>query len=261
MNYIELINNFWQKDLEYNFSDKEIALYFYLLKVSNSIGWKNPFGLSNSMTIAKFGWGKKSFDAAKNTLKLAGLISFRSGDGRGNVYQYSIIGEKVTKKGTQKTPLSAHLYAPLSGTLSEQKGATSINININETNTPVSPQGELFKNPEVESKDPKKKKGQKKELSFEFVEVAYKSVFMRFMEYRKEIKKPFKSQKGIEGCYADLKKFSGNNVQKAASIVQQSISNEYQGLFPLKKSVDVPAEKFNDQLSKFAQRLHNLSNE
>lgn len=151
MNYIELINNFWKKDIEYNFSDKEIALYFYLLSVSNSINWKNPFGLSNSMTIAKFGWGKKSFDTAKNNLQKADLISFKAGDGRGNVYQYEIkdtekvyqkntlldtlstFNENMSEKGTQKTPLSGNLSDTLLDTLSEQKGETSINININKT--------------------------------------------------------------------------------------------------------------------------------
>ena len=121
MNYIELINQFWQKDIEFDFIDKEIALYFYLLKVSNSIGWKNPFGLSNSMTIAKFNWGKTSFDNAKNRLKKAGLIDFKPGDGRGNVYQYEI---KVLVKGTQIKPLSD----TLSDTLYSQKSETSINI-------------------------------------------------------------------------------------------------------------------------------------
>ena len=53
MNYIELINNFWKKDMEFNFSDRETSLYFCLLNVSNSISWKNPFGLSNAMTTAK----------------------------------------------------------------------------------------------------------------------------------------------------------------------------------------------------------------
>lgn len=141
MNYIELINHFWKKDIEYNFCDKEITLYFYLLKVSNSIGWKNPFGLSNDMTVAKFRWGKSSFDTCKNRLKMAGLIDFNPGNGRGNVYQYTIIDTtKVLIKGTQSDALSHILYPHLSDTLSEQKPATSININKtkdSDNNTPV----------------------------------------------------------------------------------------------------------------------------
>lgn len=125
MNYIELVNQFWQKDIEFNFVDKEIALYFYLLKVSNSTGWRNPFGLSNAMTIAKFSWGKTSFNNAKNRLKKAGLIDFKGGDGRGNVYQYEI---KVHVKGVHGASLYDTLYDTLSDTLYKPKPATSINI-------------------------------------------------------------------------------------------------------------------------------------
>ena len=126
MNYIELINTFWQKDIEYCFSEKATALYFYLLNISNMTGWKNPFGQSNAAIIAKFGWGKTSFDTAKNDLKKAGLIDFKPGDGRGIVYQYEL---KVIKKVDRKIPLSVHLSNSLSDTLSKQKPDTSINVN------------------------------------------------------------------------------------------------------------------------------------
>ena len=88
--YFEAINRFWAKDAEYHFSDRETAFYFYLLNVCNSTHWKNPFGLSNHMTMAKFGWGKTSFDRARSRLKDAGLIDFRAGIGRGNIYRYII---------------------------------------------------------------------------------------------------------------------------------------------------------------------------
>lgn len=134
MNYIELINNFWQKDMEFNFSEREVALYFYLLKVSNGLVWKNPFGQSNAMITAKFGWGKSSFDTAKNKLKTAGLIDFKAGDGRGIVYQYEIKG---LKKVAQKSTLSDNLSNTLSDNLYNPKPDTSININKNKTEESV----------------------------------------------------------------------------------------------------------------------------
>ena len=166
MNYISLINRFWSKDIEFNFSDRETAFYFYLLKVSNSIGWKNPFGLSNSMIITKFNWGKTSFDTAKNRLKAAGLIDFKSGLGRGNLYQYYIIKDdeedaeeeekrdaekererenkkgvdsatfsgdfhEIPEKGAQKNTFDTHFSDTLSNTFSDTFSETylySINI-------------------------------------------------------------------------------------------------------------------------------------
>ena len=130
MNYIELINSFWRLDEETHFSDREIALYFHLLNTCNRLSWKNPFGQSNAMMVARFGWGKSAFDSAKKKLKDVGLIDFRPGDGRGNVYTYWICGIKVSKKVSQKHTLSPHLSDTLSRTLSGTKPETSINKNI-----------------------------------------------------------------------------------------------------------------------------------
>lgn len=126
MNYIELMNNFWQKDIEHAFSDKETALYFYLLKTCNSIGWKNPFGLSNALTMSKFRWGKQVFNSAKLKLRKAQLIDYNQGCGRGNVYQYEI-------KGVETDTLSRTLSNTFSDTFSGQKAEASLNININKT--------------------------------------------------------------------------------------------------------------------------------
>jgi len=90
MNYIELVNQFWAVDVEHHFSDKEAALYFYLLNTCNSGKLRNPFRLSNNVTIARFGWGKASFDRSRKKLMEAGLIDFRQGLGRGNISQYII---------------------------------------------------------------------------------------------------------------------------------------------------------------------------
>ena len=88
----ELIRQFWAKDAEYHFSDRETALYFYLVNVCNAGKWRNPFGLSNNMTIVRFGWGKNSLDRTRNRLKEAGLIDYRQGLGRGNISRYIIKG-------------------------------------------------------------------------------------------------------------------------------------------------------------------------
>jgi hypothetical protein len=130
MTYIDLINSFWEKDLEANFSSGEATFYFYLLNTCNRLAWKNPFGLSNAVAMAKFGWSKSSFDTIKKSLKNAGLISFKAGDGRGNVYQYTVLGIKDTEKVYKKLPLSPTLSPtlslPLSDTLSGLKQYTSI---------------------------------------------------------------------------------------------------------------------------------------
>lgn len=131
MTYLDLVIDFWKKDIDHQFSTTEIALYFHILNTANNTRWKNPFGLSNDLTMAKLRIGKTAFDTAKRNLKNAQLIDFKAGNGRGVVYQYTIIGVEtsVTKnnvKGDSKHTLYQHLSDTLSNTLSKSKPATSI---------------------------------------------------------------------------------------------------------------------------------------
>lgn len=59
--------------------------------------------------------------------------------------------------------------------------------------------------------------------------------FDKFLNYRKQIKKPFKSQMSIDECYKRLEKLSGGNLALAEQIVNQSIAQGWQGLFDLKE--------------------------
>lgn len=100
MNYIELINDFWLCHIERRFSTTEIALYFYLLSVSNRLGWKNPFNQSNTQIMGELGISDKTLINARKVLQEAGLIEFVSGAYRRNTTMYNII------KGRKNSALS-----------------------------------------------------------------------------------------------------------------------------------------------------------
>jgi len=79
MNYIALINQFWQLRREVTFSSTEADLYFYLLDISNGRNWKNPFQQSNLLICATIGVSEKPLITARNRLKQHGLIDFTPG--------------------------------------------------------------------------------------------------------------------------------------------------------------------------------------
>lgn len=91
MNNAILNKYFWNKDLEYNFSDKEIALYFFLLRTSTHTLRKNPFNLSLASILSRFGWNKKTLKSAISRLEQAKLIEFAPGNSRGHTYCYKLI--------------------------------------------------------------------------------------------------------------------------------------------------------------------------
>jgi hypothetical protein len=114
MNYIEQINVFWLLDAEHFFNGNETRLYFYLLKLSNSLYWKNPLANADGYTASNVGISINTLKTARNRLQQAGLIRFRSG-GSGardkSVYQLIDAGEVLGKVSNPDT-LSAKSLTP-----------------------------------------------------------------------------------------------------------------------------------------------------
>ena len=105
MNYIELINRFWQLHETEEFQPTEIALYFYLLKVNNSLSWSPSFRRNNSRVTADLGMSYKVLSRSRNRLKQIGIINFSTKNGSPNTW-YSLltfvkkdeVGEEVEEK-------------------------------------------------------------------------------------------------------------------------------------------------------------------
>lgn len=84
--------------------------------------------------------------------------------------------------------------------------------------------------------------GERKEkggLSVDFInKPEWRDLFAQWTIYRrKDLKKPFKTQRGMEKQYKDLWQLSGGDIKLAADIVKQSMDNEWRGFFalPVKK--------------------------
>lgn len=85
MNYIGLVRAFWRSQEEHSFGPTEVALYFYLLEVCNICRWKNPFKRSNAKIEADLSMTFHVLKNARNRLKSAGLIDFKTTSGSQNV--------------------------------------------------------------------------------------------------------------------------------------------------------------------------------
>lgn len=69
-----------------------------------------------------------------------------------------------------------------------------------------------------------------------FQEPEFELKWKEWLEYRKQRKLPQYVPIGLKGTFTKLKKISLNDVQTAISIIQQSMDDNYQGLFPLKQN-------------------------
>lgn len=67
-----------------------------------------------------------------------------------------------------------------------------------------------------------------------FVEEQFKDIFNEWIEYKRERKESYKSEKSLKVCYNRLMKLSENSPDKARLVIEQSISNNWAGLFELR---------------------------
>lgn len=83
-------------------------------------------------------------------------------------------------------------------------------------------------------------------FNFDFLEKSYEDSLIDFLRFRKLLKKPIKIQMSLEALYRDLKKLSGDSPVIAKRIVEQSIANQWQGIFELKEPDKLTAKKQPD---------------
>jgi len=81
-------------------------------------------------------------------------------------------------------------------------------------------------------------KEEKKKTSFDFSNFDENFIehVNSWLEYKKERKEPYKSQKGLNAFYNKLIDFSKNDPDTAKKIIEQSMANNWAGIFELKES-------------------------
>lgn len=104
MNYLELINSFWQAEDRRGaqFSPAATRLYFALLNYSNRQGWPQVVFKANG---AFFPMATNTLKRARQELAEAGLIQYSAGTGRGNATAYKINVSKIdtfSERGQEK---------------------------------------------------------------------------------------------------------------------------------------------------------------
>lgn len=104
MNYIKLLNAFYDQ-LETNpLSTSAIALWHALVHVNNKTGWRNEFTVAVSVLRIKSDLSEKSVTNARNELKQKGYINFNSRKGNQSaMYQIIDLSVTVTDKVADST--------------------------------------------------------------------------------------------------------------------------------------------------------------
>ena len=76
----------------------------------------------------------------------------------------------------------------------------------------------------------------KNSFDYSFIEPQFRKPFEEWLKYKRSKNQMFKRQCDLELCYKKLKGFSDGNAEKATLIIEQSMTNNWSGLFELKTS-------------------------
>lgn len=131
MNYIELINQFWELDTECSFSGVQAKLYFAILNYANRLNWKEPLSIPNTRLLATLGISKSALGKARQRLMDTGLIEYKHRTTRlAGLYWYSEKTNKLSNRRTITLPIGEQSQAQ-----SVNNHATLCNTKPNEDET------------------------------------------------------------------------------------------------------------------------------
>lgn len=194
----------------------EQALFYELVAICNSEGWEIVFRCSNlELCLSLGGVDVKTLIRARTSLINARLIYYKSGKSKKDVGTYSFDENLISGNIPPNYPMDTPPNTP-------------VNVPPNPPPNPPMKTPNLYKTKtEIKTKEEKLKK------EYSFVDNAFEKSFIDWLEYKRERKEAYKSRKSEEACYKKLLALSGNNPKVAAEIVEQSMANNWAGLFEL----------------------------
>jgi len=85
----------------------------------------------------------------------------------------------------------------------------------------------------------------------EFIPQNYIEIVGKWLDYKKQKKQAYKNETSIKTFFKHLIELSGNDIIKAEKIIDQSIANNYSGIFELKQNGEYKG--FNSRIDKTQQ--------
>lgn len=155
----------------------------------------------------------KKYENIREQKRLAGLAS----------------AEKRKQNKQVLTPVESVEQTPTESTVSVSD-SVSVSVIDNKENII---QEEILVSPRVETK-----KNKTTDFDFSFVNENFKEVFLDWLNYKKAKGQKYKSQQSLEICYKNLLKISNNNPELAKECIENSIANNYSGIFPVKNKLN-----------------------
>ena len=254
MDYIRQLNTFLTMSAG-NLPGTPFNVYMRLFQIANMRGWPECFPASDAEICLMTGIrNKKTIAEARRVLEQAGYIkTIRGGKHQATQYQLvelgiaPVIGNKNTPitspiDGAITTPIDGAITTPIDGAIT----------------TPIT--GHYIKHKRKTETETKKEKQKEKPCAFSLDSYTQNAELLEalegFVEMRKKAKAPL-TERAIALLLKKLDGLGHSDAEKV-EIVNQSVMNNWKGLFPLKQEVRQDGTGRNDSRAALEARYQDF---
>ena len=218
MNYLKQVNKFYELLLINPLNANSQCLYLALLNINNRCNWIKNFTVANITLMTFTGLNISALQRARNNLIQKGYVKYQKGKSNSaGIYEIIEFEQQSEQQDEQQD---------------EQQNEQQNDSTANNTANTLNKQNKTKQNNKKEIKK-EKETDLDKILNERVEDEELKNTFKDFMKMRKAIKKPL-TTKGLELCIKNVFQLSENKDEQIM-ILNNSIMNNWQGIFPLKE--------------------------
>ncbi len=262
MNYLTEIKLFYDWLETHSLSANCIVLWHGVMQIASRSGWQNPIEIPSSLLETRTHLERTTIFRARSQLVEQGLLRLHHRGGRSHCaysivpFSHSAVLHNATQSATQNDKdedvrdgvvLQFELQSAI-------QNATQIEgIPLLRNKTKLNNGKERVKKKEVagepaplpiNSKSKREKSSAQKEKTkrslfapgewLETIEEPWREIMRQWLEYKVARKEGYKTEMGARKCYSMLRNLAMDNPATAQRIIDQSMANNWAGLFALR---------------------------
>ena len=257
MNYLTEIKLFYDWLETHPLSANGIVLWHGVMQIASRSGWQNPIEIPSSLLETRTHLERTTIFRARSQLVEQGLLMLHNRGGRSHC-AYTIIPfsqSVVLQNATQNARDGDSVVSQIALQSATQSATQNDDIPLISNKTKLDSDKEKIEEKEVAGKpapistDSKRKrekssaqKEKRKKALFtleewlEGVDEPWRNIMHQWLEYKAARKEGYKTEVGAKKCLTMLRNLSSGNADLAQRIIDQSMANNWAGLFALREN-------------------------
>lgn len=237
MNYLTEIRLFYEWLETHHLAPSSITLWHALMYTANRSGWAEKIAIPISILESRTQMTRSTIYRSREQLVSRGLIGVEvRGSSHSAVYTMQSLESMLV---SQYVSQNVSQNETQSGTHEVENGH-SVSQNETQNGNIYRVNRDSINNPSSKKSVKSKRENSTKEKKFSIdswtlqLESPWRELMLIWLDYKRTRKESYRSEVGAKKCLTMLRNLSGGNAEIAQRIIDQSMANNWAGLFALR---------------------------